>query len=101
MADRVASMASNNTGLSGQVGRGRRKVIVRVLDGPREVDSFQSSSGETLRNAVRPVYRHLARGRMTVQFTGVEEEALPLGIRRMHREVPLSNFGAALIFLAA
>jgi hypothetical protein len=101
MTQEAMDTVSINIGSRGPGERGRRRVIVRVLDGPREVDSFQSSSGKTLRDAVRPVYRHLTRGRMRVQFTGVEEQTLPLGIRRTRREVPLSNFGDALMFLEA
>jgi hypothetical protein len=100
----VRERKTNITAINADSGRSagrRRRVIVRVLDGPREVDRFQSSSGTILREAVRPVYRHVARNRLTVQFTGVEEETLPLGIRRTRREIPLANFGDALMFLAA
>ncbi len=77
--------------------RSSRSIQVRVVDGAREVDRFQSSSPELLRAALRPIYRN--RGRAVVQFLGIEEEWLLPGIRRGRREVELANFGAALMFL--
>ncbi|MHB8991477.1 MAG: hypothetical protein ACYC66_07545 [Chloroflexota bacterium] len=83
----------------GWLDRSSRSVRVRVFEGGREVDGFQSSRPETLRAALRAVYRHLSRKRGAVQFIGVEERWMLPGIRRERREVELANFGAALLFL--
>ncbi len=80
--------------------RVRRVVEVRVLVGGHEVDAFQASAPETLRPALRPVYAHLPKRDATVQFTGVEEGWLPLGIRRARREWSLAGPSAALAYLA-
>lgn len=101
MLNLIGMTSTIDTRSQSLAGRGRRRVVVRVLDGAREVDRFQSSSGDTLRRAVRPVYRHLAKGRMRVVYTGVEESESTLGMRRSRREVALRNFGDALLFLAA
>jgi hypothetical protein len=71
------------------------------LDGGREVDGFSVSSGETLRAALKPIFRHLPGCGGTLQMVGVEERSLPAGLGRKHREVPLDNLAEALIFLAA
>lgn len=81
------------------LGRSSRSIRVRVFEDGREVDGFQSARPETLRAALRSVYRHLSRKRGAVQFTGIEERWLLSGIRRERREVDLANFGAALLFL--
>jgi hypothetical protein len=80
--------------------RYHRSVLVKVLDGSREVDGFQASGAETMRAALRPIYRHLPKKRGTVQFIGIEEQVFPLGIRGGTRKIDLNNFGAAVMFLA-
>ncbi len=81
--------------------RASRSIVVRVLDRSREVDCFQVSSRETLRAALRPIYRHLPAVGMSVEFTGVEEERPLLGLRRHRRETALAGLDDALDFLAA
>ena len=80
--------------------RTRRLVEVRVLVGSHEVDAFQASAPETLRPALRPIYAHLAKRDAAVRFTGVEEDWLPLRIRRSRREQQLAGPRAALAFLS-
>ncbi len=87
--------------LSRQLSRRSRSVLVKVLDGHREVDSFQVSTAETLHAALRPLYRQLSRGREVVQFLGLEEESLPLGIKRPRPAATLANLAEALIFLGS
>lgn len=91
-----------NYSLSRQLARrSSRSILVRVLDGHREVDSFQVARAETLRAALRPLYRQVTRGRETVQFLGLEEETLALGIKRTRSPMALANLAEALIFLGS
>ena len=64
------------------------------------MDSFWASSPKVLRSAFRPIETHLPRNRAVVQFKGVEEAWLPLGLDRVSHEVELDGFGSALSFLA-
>lgn len=74
-------------------------VDVRVMEAGREVDGLRASSPESLRESLRPVYRHLDAGRQSVLFSGVEERWLPGGLMRSRREVKLHSLNAALAFL--
>ena len=85
----------------GRLRRRSRSITVRVLDGGREVDSFRASSPKVLRSALQPIETHLPRNRVVVQFRGVEEAWLPLGLDRVSHEVELDGLGSALSFLAA
>lgn len=76
-------------------------VLVTVLDAGREVDSFRASDPEVLVAALRPICHHLPEGDGALRFTGVEEEWLPPGIRRVRREVELDSAEVALSFLKA
>ena len=81
--------------------RQRRAVLVRVTAHGHEVDAFDVSEPQTLRAALRPIYAHLPARDGDVRFTAVEEEWLPLGLNRVHREVDLRGLEDALNFLAA
>lgn len=81
--------------------RQRRAVLVRVVTHGHEVDSFLVSEPRTLRAAVRPIYAHLPADNAVVQFKGVEEEWLPLGIGKTRREAELKGLDDALRFLVA
>ncbi len=78
-----------------------RRIEVRILEEGNEVDSFQASGPDTLRAALKPIYRHLPPRGATVCFTAIREEALPLGLHRERREAELTNLNEALAFLAA
>jgi len=81
--------------------RHTRAVQVKVIDGGREVDSFQVANPRILRSELRSIYRHLPKGDGVVRLSGVDEDWLPLGIDRVRREVELDNVADALFFLAA
>ncbi len=78
-----------------------RRVRVRIVEDGHEVDGFEASSPQVLRDSLRPIFAHLPPGRGLVQFTGVEEESLPFGLDRARREVTLLSLEAAESFLAA
>lgn len=85
--------------LSRLLGRGERRLIrVRVIAGGHEVDSFETSSSETLRSAIRPIYAHLPLLDASVRFDGVEAEG---GARRAPRVTDLPGLSAALGYLGA
>jgi len=75
-----------------------RFVLVRVLDGGREVDGFQASTPEVLVAALRRTYAQLTYE--SVELKGVEEEWLPLGIGRIRRETEMGSVDAAVSFLS-
>ncbi len=79
--------------------RRSRCIQIKVIDRGREVDAFQASDSDTLREELVPIYRHLPGTGALVQFVGVEEMWLPLGIGRIRWEVMLNNLGSALSFL--
>ncbi len=78
--------------------RTSRFIEVKVLSRGRVVDRFSVSSQETLRETVRWTCRYLSEHEV-MQFAGVEDERLPLGIKRVRREVALSSLEDALAFL--
>ena len=67
-----------------RLGRRRRSVLVRVIVGGHEVDAFAVSTTRSLATTLGPVYRHLPARDSAVQLTGLEEELMPLGLRRAH-----------------
>jgi hypothetical protein len=77
-----------------------RCILVRVLDGGREVDSFQASDPEILWASLRPILRHMRSFGLTLEFTGVEERWLPARIRASRQETTLANAEEAVEFLA-
>ncbi len=79
--------------------RRERSITVRILDGGREVDSFQVATPQLLRSEMDVIYAHLPKRDAKVLFHGVEVESLPLGIMKARREVELDNVSAALSFL--
>lgn len=81
--------------------RRRRTVRVRVLDGGREVDAFLSSRADVLEVAAQPLRAPRASGNTRIEYTGVEDESLPLGLDHIRRKVPLADLPAAKAFLAA
>lgn len=98
--DRVPVQKGFGLGFPGLRRRGR-SIKVRILDGGHEVDSFEVSSLDALRSELKAIQPYLPRRAVLIQFQGVQEESLPLGINRIRREVDLGNLNAALSFLAA
>ena len=43
--------------------RARNLVLVRVMEDGREQDAFEASGPDTLRDSLRPIYRHLDSAR--------------------------------------
>lgn len=74
-------------------------VLVRVMEGGREHDVFQASGPDSLRDSLRPIYRHFDSARQTVEFAGIEERWLPGGFRRTVKHVSPGGLTAALAFL--
>ena len=75
-------------------------MLVRVTEGERELDSFQTSSLEDLRAALRPIYRHIDPREQMLRFVGIEERWLPGGLGRTQSEASLPCLDDALAFLA-
>jgi hypothetical protein len=100
-------MASNVTAATTRRGQSllarlrqrRRTVRVDVLTLGLLADSLDATRPATLRPAIRSLYAHLPWDGTLVRFTGVEEETLPLGLRRRRREAALPGSRAALAFL--
>lgn len=74
---------------------------MRILDGGHEVDSFEVSTLDALRSEMKAIQPYLPKRGVLIEFQGIEEESLPLGISRVRREVDLGDLRAALSFLAA
>lgn len=87
--------------LAAALRRRRRAVLVKVLVRDREVDSFEVSQPQNLRAALRIVYAHLPTSGAEVRFEAVEEQWLPLGLRRSRRQADLAGLADALDFIAA
>jgi hypothetical protein len=79
--------------------RHRRLIEVCVRVGEHEVDSLQASDPETLRSALRPIYAHLPARDATVRFVAVEEDSLPLGLRRRRSATRLPSYHLAINYL--
>jgi hypothetical protein len=79
--------------------RQRRMVEVSVRVGPHEVDALQVATPETLRAALRPIYAHLPAHEASVSYVAVEEDSLPLGIRRSRRTASLPGLRSAMSYL--
>lgn len=101
MRDRERTTSARHNSPLPHLRRQRRAVLVRVLARGHEVDAFEVSQPDTLRAALRPVYTYLPQGDADVEFKGIEEEWLPLGIGRRRREAELQDPEDALRFLAA
>ncbi len=80
--------------------RNQCSVTVTVREGKRELDRFQASGQDVLRDALRPIFRHLDPSRQVVTFSGTEERWLPGGLVRSRREFALPNLSSAIAFLA-
>lgn len=76
-----------------------RSVQVRVIQGGREVDSFQASHPATLRAALAPICRYLSAHSGTLQFLGVESRQILPGLPRRALQIDLANLESALEFL--
>jgi len=76
-----------------------RSIKVRILDGGHEVDSFEVSTADLLRAEMKAIGPHLPKRGALVQYRGIEEQSLPLGIARVRREVELEDLQDAVSFL--
>jgi len=74
---------------------------VRVSQHGVEADCFSLSYPSVLRAELRNIFSVAPEGHLLVEFTGVEEAWLPLGLNRVRRETELKNLNDALIFLVA
>ena len=80
--------------------RKRVTVSVSVMDGDREVDRFVASSAQALRDALKPIFRHIDAPRHRVVFHGTEDRWLPGGIMRSSHHAALPNLSAAIAYLS-